>query len=157
MEVCSCQRYWTVHLKRIKMVNFMSYIFLYASYLACDNHLKRGKGCFALQFGRFWCMVRRLCGFRVCGEGGRVWKRVVLLLTVARKQRREKEGDGQVLMSLLRTRPQMTKLPSGSAHVRKGLLLPCSVHGWDQPSTPGPLRNIHLSVEADRERNANIW
>lgn len=32
-------------------------------------------------------MVRRLCGFRVCGEGGRVWKRVVLLLTVARKQR----------------------------------------------------------------------
>lgn len=60
----------------------------------------------------------------VCGEGGRVWKRVVLLLTVTRKQRREKEGDGQVLLSPLRTCSQRTRLPSGSSHVPKGLLLP---------------------------------
>lgn len=156
MEVHSCQHYWTAYFKRMKMVNFMSSIFFYDGSLACDNHLKRGKGCFGIQFGRFWCMVRWLCGFGVCGEGGRVWKRVVLLLTVTRKQRREKEGDGQVLLSPLRTCSQRTRLPSGSSHVLKGLLLPCSVLGWDQPSIPGPLGDIHLSSEADRERKANI-
>lgn len=138
------------------MVNFMSSIFFYDSYLAGDNTLKEERVVLAYSLGGSDAWFVDSVVLRVCGEGGRVWKRVVLLLTVTRKQRREKEGDGQVLISPLRTRPQMTRLPSGSSHVPKGLLLPCSVLGWDQPSIPGPLGDIHLSTEADRERKANI-
>lgn len=82
----------------------------------------------------------------MCGRGGCSFSQ-----WPGSKGERKKKARFQILISLLRTLPQMTKLSSSSSHVPKVLLLPCSVLGWDQHLTPGPLGDIYFPMVADGE------